>query len=430
MPPAHSAFPVADSAADDCGTVEEAKSFMSVCEKLFTAVELTQEEEEWIDHQNKEKGDDVRTLLHKTENCTWVREEFSNNYFVSSKEKAFPIAYAINMNLYPQQVLRFLKVIYRPHNVHCVHYDSKTDVFAKKIMHNVASCLGNVFISRRTESVYWGWYTLEEAYLDCFSELMLAREMYPWKYIITLCGKELPLRTNAEIVSMLEPLKGTSSVQLVGEDGLDESKYKWKWSLNTLTGWITKRDSRLPPIPHNLKVYKSWAYVALSHQFVEHLLCSPVGRELREYMKDVRIPEENFYAMLFMEPNTPGGYRPELEKHIFPVVSYIWMDGDHHGTRRKWYLKFHPETICTGRELHGICMVCAKDLHRVSYRPGIIGQTSDSYLKTGPTTYEGPDRGPLFHNRYMMEWDNVVMLCMEGELRRRNLIERARKCSV
>ena len=107
---------------------------------------------------------------------------------------------------------------------------------------NLASCLDNVLVPRRIESVYWGWYTLMEAQFSCLSDLLLAREDYPWRYVITLCGKELPLRTNAEIVSMLEPLNGTSSVHLEGLPGLDQFKFKWRYSLNPLTGWVTKRD--------------------------------------------------------------------------------------------------------------------------------------------------------------------------------------------
>ena len=404
----------------------------AVCEKLFLGETLTEYEQDWVKKQNEAKSEDLVTFLHKTDNCSWIREEFSNNnYFVTDAERDFPIAYAININKFPLQIFRFLKVIYRPHNLYCLHYDSKTNLMTKQIMLNVASCLGNVIIPRKTENVYWGWYTLEEAYLSCFSDLMLSRELYPWQYVITLCGKELPLRTNAEIVSMLEPLNGTSSVELVGEKGLDEFKFKRKWVLNTQNGWITEKDTPLPPIPYNLKVYKSWAYVALSLQFVEHLLCSPVGRELRLYMRNVRIPEENLYAMLFMAPNTPGGYRPEQKRNIFLVVTYIWLDGDHHGFKRKVYLKFHPRDVCSGWNVHNICLLSANDLHRVSYRPGIVGESSDSYLHPeAERTYRGKDRGPLFHNKFIMELDRVVMTCMEGELKRRNKLEFVDKCFI
>ena len=179
--------------------------------------------------------------------------------------------------------------------------------------------------------------------------------------MITLRGKEVPLRT----VAILELLNGTSSVRIVGDYRADDYKFKWKWSLNKMTGWITMRDE---PLPYGLKVYKSSTYVALSYQFVEHILCSPVAMALREYMKDIKILEENFYAMLYMQPGTPGGFRPELKDYIFPVISCIWMN---HGRRLE--LLRSPTKLCAGTVRHDICIVNARDLHKLAYRPGIAG---------------------------------------------------------
>lgn len=437
LPSAHRTSPADISPGDSCSSSFKQSTFLErwnssqyACKKLFAEADLTAVEEKWVAATNSlKKEDTVPWLLEKSTNCSWIQEQFSDNFFVSAEEKAFPIAYAINLNQYPHQIFRFLKVIYRPHNVYCLHYDLKSDYTTKIIMANVASCLGNVIIPRKIEDVYWGWYTIEEASFSCYSDLVLSRNNYPWKYVISLSGKEVPLRTNAEIVGLLRPLNGMSSVQTVGTVGMDDFKYKWKWSLNKMTGWVTKRDSPLPPIPYSLKVYKSWAYIALSYEFVEHLLCSPVGLALREYMKDVRIPEENTYAMLFMQPGTPGGFREEHRDSVFTVTSSIWLDGDHHGWGRWVYLKFFPHTICAGTNTHNVCMLGARDLHRVSYRPGIAGQQSDSYLKPGNSTrHTGPDKGPLFHNRYNIELDKVVMACMDGELARRNKLEHRDKC--
>ena len=144
-------------------------------------------------------------------------------------------------------MLEFLRAIYRPHNVYCLHIDSKSTHSFKQIFFNVAACLDNVIIPRKLESVYWGWHTFLDAQMRCFSALLLARVEYPWKYVITLCGKEVPLRTNVETVAILELLNGTSSVWIVGDYGANDYKFKWKWSLNKMTGWITMRDDRAPP---------------------------------------------------------------------------------------------------------------------------------------------------------------------------------------
>ncbi len=403
-----------------------------VCSKLFLGERLTEKEKSYSSKlSGKQLSQSFPELIDNSNNCSWASNEFSNNFYVTEKERSFPIAYAININHSPHQILRFLKSIYRPHNIYCLHFDRKSSHAFKQVFFNLATCLGNVLIPRRIEDVYRGWYTLIEAHYSCFSDLVLARGKYPWRYVITLCGKELPLRTNAEIVAMLEPLNGTSSVQTVGDDGVDDFKYKWKWTLNRVTGWITRKDSPLPPIPYGLKVYKSWAYVALSHQFVQYLLCSPEATALRNYMKDVRIPEENIYATLFMRPNTPGGYRPEYEDRIFPVFSCIWLDGDHHGPWKRLQMMLYRGMFCSGTSIHNICMVGANDLHKLSFRPGVEGYVDiDTYLETGGGVqyYSGPDRGPLFHNKYIMESDSTAMKCMETELHRRNVMEYAKEC--
>ncbi len=410
------------------------KSLLPVCRKLFTAQPLNRLQERWIADTNKQGAakDSEDELVYKSMDCDWLRGELSSNFFVSAKERTFPIAYAINVDREPNQILQFLRVIYRPHNLHCLHYDSKSSSHTKQIMNNIAGCFGNVIIPRRIEAVYWGWHTIQDAFFNCFSDLVLARGKYPWRYVTTLCGMEVPLRTNAEIVDMLEPLNGTSSVQMVGASGQDDSKYKWKWTLNRVTGWVTRRDSPLPPIPYGLKVYKSWAYVALSHQFVQYLLCSPEATALRDYMKDVRIPEENTFAMLFMRPSTPGGYRPEHKDRIFPVVSLIWLDGDHRGLLKRLYLMLFPQTVCAGSKRHNICLVQARDLHRLSYRPGITALDEMDSYNLNPNVgrhYEGRDRGPLFHNKFSMAQDRVVMECMQQELARRNKMEYHSKCA-
>ena len=399
-----------------------------VCDKSFDGEPFTEIEERWIDTINRLLAQDMKTskALSETKNCSWVRNHFSNGYYTTQKEAEFPIAYVLTIDQSPHQVLEFLRAIYRPHNVYCLHIDSKSSHSFKQVFFNVAACLDNVIIPRKLESVYWGWHTFLDAQMRCFSELFLVRVEYPWKYVITLCGKEVPLRTNAETVAILELLNGTSSVRIVGDYGADDYKFKWKWSLNKMTGWMTMRDEPLPPIPYGLKVYKSSAYMALSYHYVEHILCSTVAIALREYMKDVKIPEENFYAMLYMQPETPGGFRPELKDYIFSVISCIWMN---HGKRLK--LLRSPTKLCAGTVRHDICIVNARDLHKLAYRPGIAGYRNvDSFLRSERAiqSYSGHDRGPLFHNKYSMESDHVIINCMGMELIRRNRLEHEREC--
>ena len=401
-----------------------------MCNKLFTGQTLSAKEEEWIDESNHlwRSRKNISHLVSMTKNCTWIKSTFKNNFFVSDAEKQFPIAYAINVDRYPHQVLRFLRVIYRPHNLYCLHFDLKSSHTFKRIIFNLASCLENVIVPRKIEDVYRGWHTLIDAHASCFSDLLLARANYPWKYIFTLCGKELPLRTNAEIVSLLKPLNGMSSVALAGHNGVDPTRFHFKWSLSTVTGVISMRDERMPSTPYGLKLYKSWAYIALSHAFVEHYLCSEVGISLREYMKDAYIPEESIYPTLFMKPGVPGGFRPEYKHNIFVVMSCIWRNVESNFFRKYYNLFWGIQQFCSGKFVHDVCMITSPDLAMLAFQPGVSGHVVTGGFEGAEGKYEGPDRGPVFHNRYLMDQDVVVMDCMEQELVRRNQLEYHHEC--
>ena len=62
---------------------------------------------------------------------------------------------------------------------------------------------------------------------------------------------------------------------------------------------------QLGPVPL-IKIYKAMNYMALTRPFISFLLNSEAAILLREYLKDVRVPEEHFYASLYKLPNVPA----------------------------------------------------------------------------------------------------------------------------
>ena len=55
-----------------------------------------------------------------------------HNFYIPDTEWEFPLAFAIAFHDSPQQIVRFLKVIYRPLNIYCLHPDGKWDYGAPK----------------------------------------------------------------------------------------------------------------------------------------------------------------------------------------------------------------------------------------------------------------------------------------------------------
>ena len=233
--------------------------------------------------------------------CDWIRTKFEKSYYVSKEENDFPLAFAINVHNSPQQIFRFLQVIYRPHNVYCIHYDQKSEESFKKVMRSIADCLPNVIIPNKIENVVRGWHTVVDAQMNCMSDLYRLRDIYPWRYVTTLCGKEVPLKTNREIVQTLIKLNGTSAVKLVNTSkGERKSHWTVKRILSRKTNRVKRRSEvTLGPPPYNLVMRKSWAYFSLSAQFVYYLLRSEKASVFRRFTEDTFVPEEYFIPSLF-----------------------------------------------------------------------------------------------------------------------------------
>ena len=328
-----------------------------------------------------------KELLKKTENCSWVREYFKDNLYVTNLERTFPIAFTFIVYERPQQVMRLLKFLYRPHNTYCIHPDRKSDSTFSSIFINTAKCLDNVHIASKRESVYWGHFSLMESQMNCLSDLVhirdSQREQEKWKYVINLCGKELPLTTNHEMVFRLSKLNGSSAIPAHKVNPHDRESMK---------------RLRHRTIPLNLPYYKSMTYMGVSYDFAHYLLTDPMAMKVRNFFKGCRIPEEHFYATLYMKPGVPGGFNPKLPKKLyFGIDQYFWLNKRYH----------YP---CSGKNIHSICVVAAGDLKR------IIEASNNG-------------RKALFHNKYFMELDHTNMDCMEERLVSRNKKEYENDCT-
>ena len=262
-------------------------------------------------------------LFNKTSDCTWIEDELiiRDSFYISSEEKAHPLAFAMNIHDSAQQVIRLLKTIYRPHNTYCIHYDEKSSPHFKGVFDNIAKCLPNVVIPREIVSVNRGWHTVVDAQMNCFKQLLSIHKQYPWQYVITLCGKELPLRTNREMVRILKKLNSTSAVlaNKLSQGEKDHVVYKWKLMINQTNGKeeIVKMSEKNGPVPFNLTIYKFVAYFGLSVKFVHFLVTDDKVATVRSYMDHTVIPEELFIATVF---KMPGIYDYIL--HVYCMHAY------------------------------------------------------------------------------------------------------------
>ena len=112
-------------------------------------------------------------MLKRVKYCDWLREYFDDNLYNSKLEKSFPLAFTFVVYDSPQQVLRLLRLMYKPQNSYCIHYDSKSH--HKEFFASVARCFHNVIIPRRLERVVWSHYSILGAQMSCTQDLLRLR---------------------------------------------------------------------------------------------------------------------------------------------------------------------------------------------------------------------------------------------------------------
>lgn len=105
------------------------------------------------------------------------------------------IAFTILLNDDIEQFERFLKTIYHPNNVYCVHVDAKSSEDVKNAVKSIANCFDNVFVATELENVMWASFTLLKAQINCMSDLvnltnlvdqheyLMAKRVVDWEYL-------------------------------------------------------------------------------------------------------------------------------------------------------------------------------------------------------------------------------------------------------
>ena len=149
----------------------------------------------------------------RTENCDCLLSDL--DYFVSpedstDEERQFPIAFSLLTYENLEQTERLLRLIYRPHNIYCIHLDAKSSPVVRDGLEAIAACLDNVFIAKPAISTDWGKISIVHAELLCMRQLLVLHKR--WKYFINLVGRDFPLRTNYELVKILQAYDGANDV--------------------------------------------------------------------------------------------------------------------------------------------------------------------------------------------------------------------------
>ena len=143
--------------------------------------------------------------------CLQFKNDFGYaNIAITKEEAEFPIAFSILTYDDFVQTERLLRAIYKPHNIYCVHIDAKADSVLKNAFIAISKCLPNVIVPQRSINVHWAEFSVLAAELMCMEHTL--RSSVAWKYYINLTGREFPLKTNEELVRILQMYNGANDI--------------------------------------------------------------------------------------------------------------------------------------------------------------------------------------------------------------------------
>lgn len=345
--------------------------------------------EDYIAHASEIMNNTMYTFLSDSEieelalNCDRFLATFDYNRFIVSQiELDYPIAYSILTHKDVVQTEKLLRAIYRPHNVYCIHVDRSSSPSLHNAIKAISKCLSNVFVASKLENVIYEGYSRLKADLNCMTDLLNYSNVN-WKYVINLPAKEYPLKTNSEIVKVLQILNGTNSIESYYDEAShyrtnQTYKENYKKSKLELTGKI-----KAPP-PHNVTVAKGSAYGTFSRRFVEFALRNPKARDILKWTEDTLSPDETFWATLAFNKELGAPGIQYLASGVPNRKLWLWIT-----VGVMWESKGPKREVCHGMYVRNICVFGLGDLNKIVQE------------KT------------LFINKFYHDYQPFALMCME-----------------
>ena len=167
-----------------------------------------------LNDSSSRKGIDVNFYTNIANCDNFKQQRGYVEHPLTPEEREFPLAFGIVVYKDVEQAERLLRSIYRPHNYYCFHVDKKSENKTKLAFKRIAACFDNVFLVPNPVDVRWATITVLQAELLCMHYLWGAKK---WKYYINLTGQEFPLKTNLEIVKILQAMNGANIAQAMKE---------------------------------------------------------------------------------------------------------------------------------------------------------------------------------------------------------------------
>uniref|UniRef100_A0A3Q0KC78 Branching Xylosyltransferase n=3 Tax=Schistosoma mansoni TaxID=6183 RepID=A0A3Q0KC78_SCHMA len=286
-------------------------------------------------------------LWNGSKSCDNFKQLIEQPVWLSEEEKSYPIAYSLLIYDDIEWTARLLRLIYRPNNLYCIHVDRKSPEWFHEEIVKLSRCFGvNVLVVNRSESirVVWGHYSVVEGFLAC-SEMLFNNPTVNWQYLLNINGKELPLRTNWELVVALKALNKSNIIECARKNAPEE-----------------RIPSKQPSFVVNWT--KGSFHAALRREMVDYILHDKRALEIRKILKEEehlgKIPDELFFSTL--------AYNPQLQAPGTCLTCHESNEKDPRATFVARYKIWWPNYCGSRRIVRSICILGIQHLHNFTQR--------------------------------------------------------------
>jgi len=118
-----------------------------------------------------------------------------------------------------------------------------------------------------------------------------------------LVGQDFPHYDNKQVVKALQ---GVNNTNIASFPMPKHELHRTKFVFILKNRRMYKTQKPKGPRPHNISIYKGSTYIIAIREFVEFVLHGQIGKDLYEFLKDSRIPDETIYSSLQRHPGVPG----------------------------------------------------------------------------------------------------------------------------
>lgn len=297
---------------------------------------------------------------------------------MSDKEANFPIAFNLLIHTDLEQVERLLRALYHPQNSYCIHIDAKAKPSMQDSVRAIAACFSNVFVASKLERVVYAGFTRLQADINCMRDQVIVPTR--WRYLLNVAGQAFPLRTNLELVQILQLYNGYNDIEALYHRTM-KKRINFEWNETESKGMIKTGRKKAPP-PHSIEIVRGSAYGVFSRAFVVFVLTDQKAKDLLEWSRSTYSPDEHYWSTLhhtYVNPhlNTPGAYSGRPDSKPWLAAFALW------GGRDK----------CHGVWRHGSCVFGVEDL------PILIA------------------RRELFANKLYSTLEPLTLICLEAWIR-------------